>query len=146
MIEHVLVKRVTETAIVPERKSIGAAGYDMYADIQNEVIIPPHETRMIYSGIAFAIPKNYFGAIYARSGIAIKDGLRPATCVSVIDSDFRGNVGLPIHNDTDEARRIAPKERIAQIVFQEALICDLELVDTLDETERGSGGFGSTGR
>ena len=142
----ILVKRVTETAIVPERKSIGAAGYDMYADIQNEVIIPPHETRMIYSGIAFAIPKNYFGAIYARSGIAIKDGLRPATCVSVIDSDFRGNVGLPIHNDTDEARRIAPKERIAQIVFQEALICDLELVDHLDETERGSGGFGSTGR
>lgn len=140
------VKRVTDTAIVPERKTIGAAGYDLYADTAEPVTIRPHETELIFSGIAFAIPKNYFGAIYARSGLSISSGLRPATCVSVIDSDYRGNVGLPIHNDTDTERVIAPHERVAQIVFQKALIVDLEIVDELDKTERGSNGFGSSGR
>ena len=140
------IKRVTETAIIPERKSIGAAGYDLYADIEAPVIIPPHETVMLYSGLAFEIPKNYFGAIYARSGLSVKGGLRPATCVSVIDSDYRGNVGLPIHNDSNFERTIYPKDRVAQIVFQQALIVDLVLVEELEETDRGNNGFGSTGR
>ena len=88
--DTIKVKRVTETAVVPERKSIGAAGFDLCADITESVVIRPGETVLIYSGIAFAIPKNYFGAIYARSGLATRCGLRPATCVSVIDSDYRG--------------------------------------------------------
>ena len=92
------------------------------------------------------IPKNYFGAIYARSGLSVKGGLRPATCVSVIDSDYRGNVGLPIHNDSNFERTIYPKDRVAQIVFQQALIVDLVLVEELEETDRGNNGFGSTGR
>ncbi len=104
------------------------------------------ETALIYSGIAFAIPKNYFGAIYARSGLATRCGLRPATCVSVIDSDYRGNVGLPIHNDSDKERTIMPHERVAQIVFQKALVPELEVVSSLEKTERGENGFGSSGR
>ena len=144
--EPIKVKRVTATAIIPERKTMGAAGFDLYADIDAPVVVQPHTTVMIYSGLAFSIPKGYFGAIYARSGLAVKDGLRPATCVSVIDSDYRGNVGLPMHNDTDTERIIAPNERIAQIVFQKALTPDLEVVSELEETERGNGGFGSTGR
>ena len=117
----------------------------MYVDSSETIFIPPHSTVMVYSGIAFAIPKNYFGAIYARSGISIREGIRPATCVSVIDSDYRGNVGLPLHNDTDYIKTIEPYARVAQIVFQEVLTPDLELVDELDETERGSNGFGSSG-
>ena len=144
--DAIRVKRVTETAIVPERKSVGAAGFDLYADIEEPVVIGPNETVLVYSGIAFAIPRNYFGAIYARSGLAVNYGLRPATCVSVIDSDYRGNVGLPIHNVSSIERVIRPHERVAQIVFQKALVVDLEVVDSLEDTERGTGGFGSTGR
>lgn len=142
----VKIKRITETAIMPKQGSIGAAGFDLCIDSSEAVVIPPHSTVMVQSGIAFEIPKGYFGAVYARSGISTREGIRPATCVSVIDSDYRGSVGLPLHNDTDVEKIIQPYERVAQIVFQQALIPELELVDELDETERGNGGFGSTGR
>lgn len=144
--EIIKIKRVTETAIIPEKQSIGAAGFDLYVDSDVPVEIKPHETVMLYSGIAFQIPRMYYGLIYARSGLSTKQGLRPATCVSVIDSDFRGNVGLPIHNDSDETRVIQPHERVAQIIFEKAIIVEFNVVDKLDETERGEGGFGSTGR
>lgn len=144
--ELIKVKRVTESAVIPQRQSIGAAGFDLCADIAEDVEIPPHGFSMIYSGIAFEIPHNYFGAIYARSGLATRQGLRPATCVSVIDSDYRGNVGLPMFNDSNSVRVIHPKERIAQIVFQKALMVDLVQVDSLSDSERGDNGFGSTGR
>jgi len=144
--ELIKIKKVTETAIIPHKQSIGAAGYDLFADIDKPVEIRPHETVLIQSNIAFEIPKNYFGAVYARSGLSTKHGLRPATCVSVIDSDYRGSVGLPVHNDTDNVKIIVPKERVAQIVFQKALDVQLVQVDRLDETERGDNGFGSTGR
>ena len=78
--------------------------------------------------------------------MSTKEGIRPATCVSVIDSDYRGTVGLPLHNDSNEERVIKPHERVAQIVFQKALVVELELVDELDTTERGNNGFGSSGR
>ena len=139
------IKKVSNTAIMPTQASAGSAGYDLYADIESPIEIKPHETVLIPSNIAFEIPKNYFGAIYARSGLSTKKGLRPATCVSVIDSDYRGSVGLPIHNDSEQVRTIEPYERIAQIVFQKALHADFVLVDELDDTDRGSGGFGSTG-
>lgn len=140
------IKRVTETAIIPESKTDGAAGFDLYVDTDKIIEVPPHETVMLWTGIAFSIPKGYFGAIFARSGLSVKDGLRPATCVSVIDSDYRGNVGLPMHNDTNVMKIISPHERVAQIVFQKVYHPKLELVDRLDETERGDNGFGSTGR
>lgn len=142
---NVKVKKLTPTAILPEIKTDGAAGFDLCVDSSKSILIQPHSTVMVSSGLAFAIPKNYFGAIYARSGISTREGIRPATCVSVIDSDYRGNVGLPLHNDTDFIRVIEPYSRVAQIVFQEALTTELEVVDELDETERNSGGFGSTG-
>jgi dUTP pyrophosphatase len=144
--ETVRVKRTTETAIIPERKSIGAAGFDLCIDSDTPIVVPPHSTVMVQSGIAFEIPQGYFGAVYARSGISTRESIRPATCVSVIDSDYRGSVGLPLHNDTDTERIIEPYSRVAQIVFQKALIVDLEFVDELGESERGENGFGSTGR
>ena len=140
------IKRVTETAIIPEKQSIGAAGFDLYVDSDVPVEIKPHETVMLYSGIAFQIPRMYCGMIFARSGLSTREGLRPATCVSLIDSDFRGNVGLPMHNDSNETRIIQPHERVAQIVFERAITVEFNVVDKLDETERGEGGFGSTGR
>lgn len=143
--EIIKIKRVTETAIIPEKQSIGAAGFDLYVDSDVPVEIKPHETVMLYSGIAFQIPRMYCGMIFARSGLSTREGLRPATCVSLIDSDFRGNVGLPMHNDSNETRIIQPHERVAQIVFEKAIIVEFNVVDKLDETERGEGGFGSTG-
>lgn len=144
--EIIKIKRVTKTAIIPEKQSIGAAGFDLYVDSDVPVEIKPHETVMLYSGIAFEIPRMYCGMIFARSGLSTREGLRPATCVSLIDSDFRGNVGLPMHNDSNETRIIQPHERVAQIVFQKAIVVEFNVVDKLDETERGEGGFGSTGR
>lgn len=142
----VKVKKLTTTAILPKQQSAGAAGFDLCADIKEDVVIKPHQTVMISSGIAFEIPAGYFGAIYARSGLSTKRGLRPANCVGVIDSDYRGPVGLPLHNDTDEVRIVKPRDRVAQMVIQEAFGVILEEADELSETERGSGGFGSTGR
>lgn len=140
------IKKLTDTAIVPMQSSNGAAGYDLCVDSSEPIVIKPHETVMVQSNIAFAIPEGYFGAIYARSGISTKRGLRPATCVSVIDSDYRGGVGLPIHNDSEEVGIVHPYERVAQIVFQAAMDAEFGLVDSLDETDRGDKGFGSTGR
>lgn len=146
MNETIKIKRMSETAIIPKKASAGAAGFDLYIDSAEPVVIPPHCTVMVQSGIAMAIPEGYFGAIYARSGLSTKQGIRPATCVSVIDSDYRGSIGLPLHNDTDVERIVQPFERVAQIVFQKHLNADFEAVDELDETERGNGGFGSSGR
>lgn len=140
------VKRVSPTAVLPKQQTAGAAGIDLCADLSEDVVINPHETVMISSGLAFEIPAGYFGAIYARSGLSTKRGLRPANCVGVIDSDYRGPVGLPLHNDTDEVRVVQPGDRVAQMVIQEAFGVILEEVEELSETKRGSGGFGSTGR
>lgn len=140
------IRKVTETAILPKRATSGSAGYDLCVDSDEETIIPPHETVMLSSGLAFAIPRGYLGAIYARSGISTKRALRPATCVSIIDSDYRGVVMLPMHNDSDEEQIIEPHERVAQLIIQKPCYFELELVDELDETERSDHGFGSTGR
>lgn len=144
--EIIKVKKVSESAIVPTKQTIGSAGYDLYANINDAIEIRPHETVMIQSGLAFEIPRKYYGAIFARSGLATKQGLRPSTCVSVIDSDYRGNVGLPMHNDSDEVQLITPGERIAQIIFTPAVDVELRLVSSLSETERGENGFGSSGK
>ena len=138
-------QRFSDTAVLPQRQSKGAAGYDLCADISEPISIMPHSTVVIQSNIGIEIPEGYFGAVYARSGMSTKRGLRPATCVSVIDSDYRGSIGLPIHNDTNEIRVVEPYERVAQIIFQKTLAAELVEVDELDSTERGKGGFGSTG-
>ena len=141
------IKKLKENAQIPTRGSEKAAGYDLYACIDEEsVTIPAHSTVKIGTGLAIAVPDGYFGAIFARSGLAAKQGLRPANCVGVADSDYRGEYIVALHNDTDEDKVIAKNERIAQLVIMPYLSVKFEEVDALDETERGAGGFGSTGK
>jgi dUTP pyrophosphatase len=101
---------------------------------------------MVGTGLAVAIPEGYFGGVFARSGLATKQGLRPANCVGVIDADYRGECTVALHNDTDEKRTVLPGDRIAQLVILPFLAAEFEEADTLPETERGAGGFGSTGK
>ena len=140
------IKKLTDTAKTPTRGSASAAGYDLYADNEEPVTIMPGENKSLKTGIAMEIPEGFFGAIYARSGLASKQGLRPPNCVGVIDSDYRGNIGVGMRNDTSEPQTIQPHERVAQIVIQPCLQVDSLEVDELSETERGAGGFGSTGK
>lgn len=137
---------MTETAILPDRKTDGAAGYDLCVDSDKPIEIKPHEAVIVSTGIAFEIPKGYVGCVYARSGISIKRHVRPSTCVSVIDSDYRGDVRLPMYNDSGETQIIEPYERVAQIVLHKIATPEIEVVDKLEETDRGENGFGSTGR
>ena len=136
-------KRLTDYAIIPTRGSEEAAGYDLYA--AGGASVPPHGTVKVETDIAVAIPKGYFGAIFARSGLATKQGLRPANCVGVIDSDYRGNIIVAVHNDTGDFREVKGGERIAQLVIMPFQEVEWNEVLELDETERGEGGFGSTG-
>ena len=140
------IKKLKDNAVIPTRGSMEAAGYDLYAAIDEPVTIPPHETVKIGTGLAIAVPQGYFGAIFARSGLAAKQGLRPANCVGVADSDYRGEYIVALHNDTDEKRIIEPGERIAQLVVMPYLTVEFDEVEELSETERGAGGFGSTGK
>ena len=160
---NVKIKKLTETAKIPTRGSEYAAGYDLYADEDAE--IAPGQTKLISTGIAVEIPGGYFGGIYARSGLATKQGLRPANCVGVIDSDYRGPVGVALHNDNPyrvtqiskteagrplisapiQYREIKKGDRIAQLVIQKFEPVTFEEVDELSSTERNAGGFGSTG-
>lgn len=139
------MKVLNNMAITPSRGSEQAAGYDLYAAIPHAVVIKPHTTEKIGTGLAFALPDNTFGGIFARSGLATKKGLRPANCVGVIDSDYRGEAIVALHNDSDEDRIVEPGERIAQFVLLPYIPMTFEEVDELDETKRGAGGFNSTG-
>ena len=148
---NVSIKLLREGAKLPTRGSAFAAGYDLYAclDGDKELIIPPHATAMLPTGLSFALPEGTFGAVVARSGLASKQGLRPANCLGVIDSDYRGELRVPmvaLHNDSNEERTVRHGDRVAQLVLLPFLPMEFEQVDTLPETVRGEGGFGSTGR
>ena len=145
MIE-IKIKRLSDTAKIPTRESSCAAGYDLYADIPEDITINPHETMKINTGVAMEIPEGYFGGIAARSGLATKEGLRPANCYGIVDSDYRGQIIVALHNDSDIERVVTPQERIGQIIIQPYLNVTFCEVDDLTETERGSNGFGSTGK
>lgn len=140
------VKRLTETAKLPERGSEYAAGYDLFADVERSVEIKPTETRMIGTGVAMEIPEGYFGGIFARSGLSTKEGLRPANCVGVVDSDYRGEIRVALHNDSETDRYIFRGQKIAQMVVVPFLSVEFEEVEELNDTVRGTGGFGSTGK
>ena len=140
------IKKIRENAKIPTRGSEYAAGYDLYACIEKPVTIMPHTSEKIGTGLSVAIPNGYFGAIFARSGLAAKEGLRPANCVGVADSDYRGEYMVVMHNDTDEVRIISPDERIAQLVIMPFSEAEFEEKEELSKTERGAGGFGSTGK
>lgn len=145
---EVKIQKLRPGAVTPRRGSADAAGYDLYACPADGqcVTIAPHATAMIGTGLALAIPAGYFGGVFARSGLASKQGLRPANCVGVIDADYRGECTVALHNDTDEVRTVAPGDRIAQLVILPFLAAEFAEADALDETDRGAGGFGSTGR
>lgn len=139
------IKRLTDTAVVPVRGSEQAAGYDLFADLSEAIEIKPGETAKVNTGISIAVPEGYFGGIFARSGLSTKKGLRPANCTGVVDSDYRGPVIVALHNDSDAVQVVEPAERIAQLVILPYLAVEFEEVNELDNTERGEGGFGSTG-
>lgn len=138
--------KVKENAIIPSKGSEYAAGYDLSACIDNPITILPHTTVKIGTGLSIQPPHGYFGAIFARSGLATKQGLRPSNCVGVCDEDYTGEYIVAIHNDTDEPRIIHKDDRIAQLVFLPYVDVQFAEVDTLDKTERGDKGFGSTGK
>lgn len=139
------IKKLTSTATIPTRGSEKAAGYDLYADVDQYIPIQPHTAVLIGTGLSIQPPPGYYGAIFARSGIASKKGLRPSNCVGVCDEDYTGEYKVSLHNDTDCLVSIAPHERIAQLVFLPYIGVEFQEVDELDTTERGAGGFGSTG-
>lgn len=140
------IKKLKNQAVIPTRGSAYAAGYDLYACLDEAVEIPAGQTVKIGTGLSVAVPDGYFGAVFARSGLAAKEGLRPANCVGVCDSDYRGEYIVALHNDSAFTRTVTPGERIAQLVIMPFLPVEFEETDELSETQRGAGGFGSTGR
>ena len=143
---RIQIKKLTDTAILPERGSDYAAGYDLFADLKESLVLEPHKTAMIPTGLAMEIPEGYFGGIFARSGLASKEGLRPANCVGVVDADYRGEVKVALHNDGDVERVITPGQKVAQLVVVPFLSVEFDEVENLSDTVRGAGGFGSTGK
>lgn len=155
----VKIKRLSDTAITPTYGSAKAACMDLYANlgyynaryvdgikpVHNCVFIPPHSTVKIGTGFAFQPPKGYCGLIFARSGLATKQGLAPANKVGVCDEDYTGEYIVALHNDTDAEQYVFHGDRIAQLMFVPYEQANLIEVDSLNKTERGSGGFGSTG-
>ena len=139
------IKKLNDNAKLPTYGSEFSAGADLYACEDSEITIAPGETRLIHTGLAMAIPEGLVGLIYARSGLASKKGLAPANKVGVIDSDYRGEIMVALHNHSPLPQTVAIGERIAQIVFAPFYAADFNLVDELDDTARGTGGFGSTG-
>ncbi|HPS75115.1 MAG TPA: dUTP diphosphatase [Oscillospiraceae bacterium] len=140
------IKKLRPGAQLPTAGSAGSAGSDLYACIEaGEALIPPGETVMVGTGISAAVPEGYFGAVFARSGLASKQGLRPANCVGVCDSDYRGEYIVALHNDSLSPRVVRDGDRIAQLVVLPFVPAEFEEADTLPETRRGAGGFGSTG-
>ena len=140
------VKKLNERAKLPTYGTEFSAGADLYALLDEPVVIEPHKTVLIHTGLAMEIPVGYVGLIYARSGLASKKGLAPANKVGVIDSDYRGEFMVALHNHSDEERTVEDGERVAQLVIAPYVTADFVVCDELDDTERGAGGFGSTGR
>ena len=143
---QVQVKKLDSRAILPTHGSPDAAGYDLYACLDADVTVPPHATVQIGTGLSLALPVGTFGAVFARSGLAAKEGLRPANCVGVCDSDYRGEYIVALHNDSDAPRVVRHGDRIAQLVLLPFLPMEFAEVAALGETQRGAGGFGSTGK
>lgn len=141
------IKKLRDDAKIPFRATDGSAGMDLYACINEAVEIMPHEIRVIPTGIAIELESaDYVAYIYARSGLAIKNGIAPANCVGVIDSDYRGEICVGLLNQTEKVFTVNPEERIAQMVISPVILPTIEVVDELSDTQRGAGGFGSTGK
>ena len=145
---EVKIQKLRSGAVTPRRGSADAAGYDLYACPADGqcVTIAPHATAMIGTGLALAIPAGYFGGVFARSGLGIKKGIALSNGVGVIDSDYRGELKVPMVNLGTEAYTIQPGERVAQLCIAPVYTAVFAQADALEETSRGEGGFGSTGK
>ncbi|MBQ7653050.1 MAG: dUTP diphosphatase [Clostridia bacterium] len=143
---EIKIKKLRENAIIPSYATIGSAGADLYACLDKDIVLPAGTSAFLPCGFAMAIPQGYVGLVYARSGLASKKGLAPSNKVGVIDSDYRGEITVSIFNHSKEERTIASGDRIAQLVIAPVIQADFSLSDDLDETDRGTGGFGSTGK
>ena len=144
--DSIPVKILRKGARLPSYGSAEAAGADLYACLEEDITIAPGQTAFIPTGLSMMIPRGTAGLIYARSGMACKRGLAPANKVGVIDSDYRGEFIVVLHNHGSEAQTVSHGERIAQLVITPVFTPGFAEVDTLDETDRGTGGFGSTGK
>lgn len=138
-------KKLNDLAKTPTRGSQYAAGWDLYAATDYDIWIDPHETVKIGTGIAVELPTLTFGAIYARSGLAAKQGLRPANCCGIVDEDYRGELIVALHNDSNITQMIPAESRIAQFIVQNYVPITWHEVDELTDTGRGEKGFGSSG-
>ena len=143
--DPIRVKILKEGAKLPTYGTVEAAGADLYACVQEPAVIAPGASVFIPTGIALEVPKGCAGLIYARSGLATKRGLAPANKVGVIDSDYRGELMVSLHNHGTAAQTVEPRERVAQLVVAPYITADFEEADELSDTVRGAGGFGSTG-
>lgn len=146
MMQPIKVKKLRENAVLPTYGSAEAAGADLYACLQEQVTIEPGATAFVPTGLAMELPQGYVGLIYARSGLACKKGLAPANKVGVIDSDYRGEFIVALHNHGNQAQTVASGERIAQLVIAPVFTPGFEETDVLSDTQRSAGGFGSTGK
>jgi len=144
--ESIHVKRLRPGATLPAYGSVGAAGADLTACIEKAIVIEPGQTAFVPTGIAMEVPVGCAGLVYARSGMACKQGLAPANKVGVIDSDYRGEIVVALHNHGSEPRTIEPGQRIAQMLITPVLTPAYEWTETLTDTDRNAGGFGSTGK
>jgi len=142
----VKIQKLRPDAVVPQLGSEYAAGADLYACVDSDVEILPGATSFIPTGVAAAIPAGFAGFVFARSGLACKSGLAPANKVGVIDADYRGEIMVALHNHSAESYTITKDQRIAQMCIMPVPAVEYVLCDTLDDTARGSGGFGSTGK
>lgn len=140
---EIKVKLLYTDSIMPTRGSEYAAGYDLYA--HEDAVIEPHTNVKVGTGVAIQPPKGSFGAIFARSGLATKQSLRPANCVGVCDYDYTGEYIIALHNDSNEPKTVLKGDRIGQVVFIPYIDTNIVEVPELDATLRGDGGFGSTG-
>ncbi len=141
-----LVRRLKADAVLPARATQQSAGYDLCACISEPLPVPAGKTVLVPTGLAFALPEGSAGFVYARSGLGVRHGLAPANCVGVIDADYRGEVLVGLHNHSGSDYTIKPGERIAQLVVAPVWTPPVEECAVLPETDRGAGGFGSTGR
>lgn len=141
----VKLKKLTPNAIIPTYGTAQSAGADLYSGMEQPVTIEPGKTEFIHTGIAIAIPEGLVGLVYARSGMACKKGIAPANKVGVIDADYRGEIMVALYNHGNEAVTVEPGDRIAQLVLTPFITAAFDEADALDETDRGNGGFGSTG-
>ena len=143
---EIKIKKLSEDAVIPTYGSEYSAGADLYALTDEPIVIEPGKTVLVHTGISIEIPEGYGGFIYARSGLSTKRGLAPANKVGVIDADYRGEIMVSLYNQSGVIQTVESEERIAQLVIAPFLKAEFVLSNDLSETERGVGGFGSTGK